>query len=159
MGIFDPTPGARWARVLEKLAERQALRAELDRTEQMRFDAGSMIQRMDLMQRRVAAEMAIIEELRWLHDLGVLEVVAEVLPTLAERARAINRWNSRADLQPTPAEAMRCPEVMALVRALENSVIQMEFLEDRGPKRGSTAAIIERARTALSALEQEVRHE
>lgn len=56
MGIFDPTPGARWARVLDKLAERQALRAELDRTEQMRFDAGSMIQRMDLMQRCVAAE-------------------------------------------------------------------------------------------------------
>lgn len=85
MGIFDPTPGARWARVLDNLAERQVLCAELYRTELMRFDAGSTIQRMDVIQRRMAAEMAIIEELRWLHELGVLEVVAEVLPTLAQR--------------------------------------------------------------------------
>lgn len=47
-----------------------------------------MIQRMDLMQRCVAAEMAIIEELRWLHDLGVLEVVAEVLPVM----RWVEAW-------------------------------------------------------------------
>lgn len=34
-----------------------------------------------------------------------------------ERARAINRWNSRADLPPTTAEAMRCHEVTAPVEA------------------------------------------
>lgn len=83
MGLFDPTPGARWARVLDKLAERRAAAAVFDAIDPNQIER--IGERMELMQRRVAAEMAIIEELRWLHDLGVLEVVAEVLPTLAER--------------------------------------------------------------------------
>lgn len=85
MTLFDPTPGARWARVLAQLEARHALCAELARTMPLRDDPDTMIVRMDVMQRRVAAEAAIIEELTWLHDLGVLEVVAEVLPTLARR--------------------------------------------------------------------------
>lgn len=31
-----------------------------------------------------------------------------------------SRWNTRADLPPTPAEAMRCPEVAALVEAVRH---------------------------------------
>lgn len=83
MGLFDPTPGARWARVLDKLVERRAAAAVFDAIDPSQIER--IGERMELMQRRVAAEMAIIEELRWLHQLGVLEVVAEVLPTLAER--------------------------------------------------------------------------
>lgn len=83
MGLFDPTPGARWARVLAQLETRRALCTAFDAIAPTQIE--QIGERMELMQRRVAAEAAIIEELRWLHDLGVLEVVAEVLPTLAGR--------------------------------------------------------------------------
>jgi len=76
-----------------------------------------------------------------------------------ERARAINRWNSRADLLPTPAEAMRCPEVMALVEAVRSFD---EF--DRLPTAAKRPDVFERkvrqpALRALTALEHAVRHE
>ncbi len=83
MTLFDPTPGARWARVLAQLEARQALCAAFDAIAPTQIE--QIGERIDLLQRRVAAEAAIIEELTWLHDLGVLEVVAEVLPTLARR--------------------------------------------------------------------------
>lgn len=81
-----------------------------------------------------------------------------------ERARAINRWNSRADLPPTPAEAMRCPEVMALVEALRpfaeaamhlHPAIQNDATTLDGIEAGQWRA----AYAALAALEQAVRHE
>lgn len=83
MGIFDPTPGARWARVLDQLEVRRAAAVAFDAIAPSQIE--QIGERMALMQRRTAAEMAIIEELSWLHELGVLEVVAEVLPTLARR--------------------------------------------------------------------------
>lgn len=73
-----------------------------------------------------------------------------------ERARAINRWNSRADLPPTPAEAMRCPEVMALVEAMRNAIEAIDAAYD-GPDDNGRYSTRERA--ALAALEQEARHE
>lgn len=118
MGIFDPTPGARWARVLDKLAERRAAAAVFDAIDPSQIE--QIGERMELMQRRMAAEMAIIEELRWLHDLGVLEIVAEVLPTLAERdATCIENERMREALEKIAHgnPTVDCPEADAQLSA------------------------------------------
>lgn len=62
----------------------------------------------------------------------------------------------RADLPPTPAEAMRCPEVMALVEALGDIAGGDPTIDDPEVDAERSARI---ARAALAALEQAVRHE
>lgn len=73
------------------------------------------------------------------------------------RSGAVMLWEAR--VPPTPAEAVRCPEVMALVEAV------MAFDEfDRLPTAAKRPDVFERkvrqpALRALSALEQAVHHE
>lgn len=62
----------------------------------------------------------------------------------------------RADLPPTPAEAMRCHEVMALVEAMRGAIEAIDAAYD-GPDDNGLYSTRERA--AISALEQSVRHE
>lgn len=61
-----------------------------------------------------------------------------------------------ADRPPTPAEAMRCPEVMALVEAMRGAIEAIDAAYD-GPDDNWRYSTRERA--AISALEQSVRHE
>lgn len=62
----------------------------------------------------------------------------------------------RADLPPTPSEAMRCPEVIALVEALGDIAGGDPTIDDPEVDAERSARI---ARAALAALEQAVRHE
>lgn len=43
-------------------------------------------------------------------------------------SEAISAWNTRADLPPTPAEAMRCPEVEALVDEIRYAVLCLKTI-------------------------------
>lgn len=72
------------------------------------------------------------------------------------RRVAVSSWNRRADLPPTPAEAMRCPEVVAMVEALRSAIEAIDAAYD-GPDDNGRYSTRERA--ALAALEQAVRHE
>lgn len=70
----------------------------------------------------------------------------------------------RADLPPTPAEAMRCHEVMALVEALRPFAEAAMHLHPATPNDATTLDGIDAgqwraAYAALAALEQEARHE
>lgn len=60
----------------------------------------------------------------------------------------------RADLPPTPAEAMRCPEVAALVEAMRNAIEAIDAAYD-GPDDNGRYSTRERA--ALAALKQGAR--
>jgi hypothetical protein len=59
--------------------------------------------------------------------------------------------NRRADLPPTPAEAMRCPEVAALVEAMRNAIEAIDAAYDGPDDNGRYST---RERSALAALEQ-----
>lgn len=85
MVLFDQTPGARWTRIIEQLETRQKACSDLDRSEQMTDDIVDTAHRMDLALARMAAEMQILHDLSMLHSTGILDVVSEVLPTLAQR--------------------------------------------------------------------------
>lgn len=63
-------------------------------------------------------------------------------------------WNRRADLPPTPAEAMRCPEVAALVDAMRNAIEAIDAAYDDPDDNGRYST---RERSALAALEQGAR--
>ena len=67
-----------------------------------------------------------------------------------------NHDHPDTDLPPTPAEAMRCPEVMALVEAMRGAIEAIDAAYD-GPDDNGRYSTRERA--ALAALEQAVRHE
>ncbi|WP_374290118.1 hypothetical protein [Paenirhodobacter enshiensis] len=58
----------------------------------------------------------------------------------------------RADLPPTPAEAMRCPEVAALVEAMRNAIVAIDAAYDGPDDNGRYST---RERSALAAMEQE----
>lgn len=78
--------------------------------------------------------------------IGPIKLDAWSGATLAEN------WNTRADIPPTPAEAMRCPEVAALVEALRNAIVAIDAAYDGPDDNGRYST---RERSALAALEQE----
>lgn len=68
----------------------------------------------------------------------------------------------RSDLPPTPAEAMRCPEVMALVEAMRSASSSLEAIALHSPSKGSSVvaeAAWRRSVAAIAALEQAVLHD
>lgn len=68
----------------------------------------------------------------------------------------------RTDIPLTPPEAMRCPEVMALVEALRSASSSLEAIALHSPSKGSSVvaeAARRRSVAALTALEQAVHHE
>lgn len=67
-----------------------------------------------------------------------------------------NHDHPDTDLPPTPAEAMRCHEVMALVKAMRGAIEAIDAAYD-GPDDNGRYSTHERA--ALAALEQAVCHE
>lgn len=64
-------------------------------------------------------------------------------------SEAISAWNTRADLPPPLAEAMRCPEVMALCLEVHTAM----------RNHGHALVNLRELRTTLAALEQAERHE
>lgn len=68
-------------------------------------------------------------------------------------------WNSveyrRADLPPTPAEAMRCPEVAAAITAMRGLIAA----HASGWIDGADDGAGQRARAAIAALEGVVKHD
>lgn len=72
------------------------------------------------------------------------------------RRVAVSSWNRRAYLPPTPAEAMRCPEVVALVKAMRG---MCDVWHSTCVASGWDPFHVSQYETAITALEQEARHE
>lgn len=70
---------------------------------------------------------------------------------VSQASKLVERWNTRAVLPPTPAEAMRCPEVAELVEAMRNAIVAIDAEYDGPDDHGRYST---RERAALSALEQ-----
>lgn len=95
----------------------------------------------------------------WAYDDGA-NVMAFDFETTIGRAVEYRR----SDLPPTPAEAMRCPEVMALVEAMRPFAEAAMHLHPATPNDATTLDGIDAgqwraAYASLSALEKAVRHE
>lgn len=90
-------------------------------------------------------------ELIWAYDDGAYVMAFDFETTIGGAVKY-----RRADLPPTPAEAMRCPEVWALVEAMRRAIEAIDAAYD-GPDDNGRYSTRERA--ALSALEQAAHHE
>lgn len=69
---------------------------------------------------------------------------------VSQASKLVERWNTRAALPPTPAEAMRCPEVVALVEVMRDLITA----HASGWIDGADGGAGQRARAALASVEE-----